>query len=170
MKNKRILFTIRPHSFIDVITNSSTELFVGSANAKDELITLIKNVYPDYLNEYDELKSIDEIDFEELDTYFSYYCSPNMWPATKDMYLVLPGFTFEELYTAESDKPVWNGEIQYTLKRNEGYNFISMSNFEEMKNKLDPERKMYFLFSLDDNPNWDMQEKLMNIMTRYHLG
>ena len=25
-------------------------------------------------------------------------------------------------------------------------------------------------FSIKDNPNWDMQEKLMEIGTRYHLG
>ena len=35
---------------------------------------------------------------------------------------------------------------------------IEEENFEEIKNKLDPNRSMFFLFSLDDNPNWDMQE------------
>ena len=35
---------------------------------------------------------------------------------------------------------------------------------------LDPEQKLWFLFSINENPNWEMQENLMNIGTRYHLG
>jgi hypothetical protein len=48
--------------------------------------------------------------------------------------------------------------------------FVTEDNFEEIKNKLDPNRTMYFLFSKDENPDWEMQEKLEMIMKRYHLG
>ena len=180
----RVLFTIKPHSIIDVITNSSSELFVGKSQNKEELISLLKAVYPGYLNEYNELMHIDELSMDQLETYISYHCSSHCWPASKSNYGILNGFTFEELYEPEKDwqtgkvkSPAWNGELQYQLRDNAkdednkwNQSFVTESNVEEIKNKLDPNREMYFLFSNDENPNWEMQEKLMNIMNRYHLG
>ena len=29
---------------------------------------------------------------------------------------------------------------------------------------------MLFLYSIEENPNWDYQKQLLNIMTRIHLG
>ena len=174
----KVLFTIRPHSIIDVITNSSTELFVGKSNSKEELIELIEEVHPNFRNEYEEIKHIDEVDPSELESYFCYMCSPHQWPASKRMYSVLPGFTFDELYEPEDNgTPAWNGEVQYKLKNNVANpknkwdrDFVTEANIEEIKNKLDPERKMYFMFSIEDNPEWDYQEKLSEFMTRIHLG
>jgi hypothetical protein len=60
--------------------------------------------------------------------------------------------------------------MQYELKVDEHYNFVTKNNLEEFKNKIDPERKMYFLFSLDDNLDYDYQEKLEVFMDRFHLG
>jgi hypothetical protein len=174
MKGK-ILFTIKPHSVVDVITNSSTELFVGKNSSKEALEELIKEVYPNYLDEYESLISIDDLTPEMLDTYFDYECSPHCYPSKKSNYPVLPGFTFEELY--EEDEIAWNKEMQYKLRNNlvdPDYDwrrrFVTEENFEEMKDKLDPKREMFFLYSIDENPNWDFQELLMNIMTRIHLG
>jgi len=175
---KKILFTLKPHSVVDVITNSSSELFVGSSQSKETMISLIENVYPEYLNEYEHIKTIDDLSESELNTYFSYTCSAHRWPAEKSMYPVLNGFTFDELYEPKDDsKPAWNGEIQYDLKNNVinkkhkwDHSFVTSENLEEIKNKLDPKREMYFLFSIDDNPNWEMQEELECFMTRHHLG
>lgn len=50
------------------------------------------------------------------------------------------------------------------------YSFVTDENREEVINKICPQKDMYFLFSINENPNWEMQEKLMLIMTRYHLG
>ena len=170
----KTLFVIRPHSIVDLITNSSSELFVFNGKQKKVLKNSIEAVYPDYLSEYKELKSVDDLRPEELNTYMSFVCSSRMWPATKSMYPVLPGFTFDELYTPDDNGvPAWNGEIQYQLRNNEGCkygDFVTEQNFEEIKNKLDPNREMFFLFSLDENPNWDMQEELESFGTRYHLG
>jgi AAA+ ATPase superfamily predicted ATPase len=84
---------------------------------------------------------------------------------------ILNGFTFEELYEEENNgKKAWNNEIQYKLKESENYCFVTEKNFEEIKKKLDPNKEMYFLFSKDDNPNWDYQENLMKFMDRLHLG
>lgn len=175
---KLVLFTLKPHSVIDVITNSSSELFVGTAQAKENIIALIEAAYPDYRNEYEEIKNIDDLDASELDNFFSYACSAHRWPATKEMYPVLPGFTFDELYEPEDGgKLAWNGEVQYDLKNNdidpecEWHNaYVIPENLEEIKNKLDPKREMYFLFSSCENPNWEKQEMFESFMDRYHLG
>jgi hypothetical protein len=163
MVNKTF-FTIHPHSIVDIITNSSSELFVFGGSGKDTVKELIKEFYPDYLNEYEELKSIDELTLDELDTYFTYACSAHMWPVKKHNYPILPGFTFDELY--EPIEVGWNGEMQYSLKED----FVTEESKEELIKKLSPNKDMYFLFSKDQNPDWDMQEELMNIGKRYHLG
>jgi len=174
----KTLFTLRVHSIICEITNSSSELFVGTSQAKENIVALIEAAYPEYRNEYDEIKNIDDLTEDELDTFFNYACSSHCWPATKEMYPILPGFTFDELYEQKDyGKPAWNGEIQYELKNNDvnpEYKwhsaFVTEENLLEIKNKLDPKREMYFLFSSDENPDWDYQERLMSFMDRYHLG
>jgi hypothetical protein len=168
---KAVIFAQRVHSAVDVITNSSSELFVGESDSLELMKGIISEIYPDYLNEYEELKGIDDLTASELNTYICYVCSPHMWPATKSMYPVLPGFTFDELYEPEDEgKPAWNGHVQYRLRRNERWRFVTEENIEEIKRKLDPDKRLYFLFSIDENPNWDMQEQLENVMNRIHLG
>jgi len=173
---KKILFTIKPHSVIDVITNSSSELFVGKNQSKENIIEMIKEIYPNYLKEYHEVKNIDDLTFDELDIYFQYMCLPHhdlFNSITKVSYPILNGFTFEELYVEDEKFKEYSSRKQYRLKsvNNEEYgNFVVEDNFEEIKNKLDPERELFFLFSLDDNPDWDEQERLSEIMERLHLG
>jgi len=183
---KKVLFAFNVDNVIDLVTNSSSELFVLEGETKEIVEEMIKSKYPEYLSEYEEIKNISDLSAEELDTYFSYACSPGMWPASKHMYPVLPGFTFDELYEPEKDfktglpkNPAWNGQVQYKLKDNTKRKkgdtwhfgrFVTEKNREEIINKLCPNKNMYFLFSIDENPNWDMQEELMCIGERYHLG
>lgn len=180
----KTLFVINAKNVIDVITNSSSELFVLKGETKKIVDEMIKNLYPNYKKEYKELIHSSKLTIDQLDLYFNYLCSPHQWPASKYMYPVPDGFTFEELYepkkdwqTGELEKPAWNGEIQYELKNNLknkknkwSRSFVTKENHKEILNKLDPERKMYFLFSKDENPNWEMQEQLMTIGERFHLG
>jgi hypothetical protein len=70
MKN---LFIIKIQSQSDVITNSSSELFIfDDKNSKDEVIELLDNVYPDWRNEYAEPVPFSEINENEL-----WYLIPN---------------------------------------------------------------------------------------------
>jgi len=176
-KDKRVCFLINPQSIIDVITNSSSELFVFNGNDKEIIEDIIKNVYPDYLLEYEALVSVRELDLEELDSLMNWMTGSYCWPARKYQYKIPGSFTFDELYEAESDKPAHNGELQYVLKKNYqnpdskwDYSFVTEENYEWVSNKLDPTNSMYLLYSYDENPDWDMQEELMNIGDRYHLG
>lgn len=171
------LFIFHVDNTIDLITNSSSELFVLEGDTKEIVTEMIQSVYPDFRNEYEEVKRIDELTNDELDGFISYHCSPGSWPAKKSDYPIIPGFTFEELYEPESDEPAWNGEIQYRVRNNVtnpehrwDSGFVTKENREEVIKKLDPGLKTYFLYSINENPNWDYQEQLMGIASRYHLG
>lgn len=164
------VFSFTVNSAVDVITNSSSELFVFKGKEKNIVEELIKQVYPDYLNEYEPLKSVNELTVDELDTYFQYATGCFMWPAlNKESYRILDNFTFDELYEID-DRDNYARTIRYRLKETVPYKFVTEQNFDYLKNKLDPNKQMYFLFSRDDNPDWDYQEKLMDIADRYHLG
>ncbi len=152
---KRKLFVFNVSNVIDLITNSSSELFILSGNNMNEVKSLIESVYPNYLSEYQEVVSIDNISEEELDTYLTY--EYNTWD---DRLTLSKVFNTDPnvLYSNYSDfetKKYWHGRISDV-----GYSLI--------REKLP--KDMYFLYSINENPNWEMQENLMNIATRYHLG
>lgn len=152
---KRKLFVFNVSNVIDLITNSSSELFILSGNNMNEVKSLIESVYPNYLSEYQEVVSIDNISEEELDTYLTY--EYNTWD---DRLTLSKVFNIDPnvLYSNYSDfetKKYWHGRISDV-----GYSLI--------REKLP--KDMYFLYSINENPNWEMQENLMNIATRYHLG
>ena len=61
------LFIIKIQSQSDVITNSSSELFIfDDKNSKEEVIELLDNVYPDWRKEYAEPVPFSEIDENDL--------------------------------------------------------------------------------------------------------
>jgi len=182
---KKQVFTFLPNSIIDIITNSSSELFTFNGKTKEIVIEMIKSIYPDYLSEYEELKHISELSNSEINTYLDYACSSRVWPAKKSDYPILNGFTFDELYQPKIRNGVvdiaWNNEIQYELRDNRLINditpnnywdsqFITVENRVEILKKLDPDGTLFFLFSKDENPNWEMQKLLMQFGERYHLG
>ena len=90
--------------------------------------------------------------------------------------------TFDELYEPELDndgniKYGWNNQIQYTVKNNEkdpkykwDRNFVTEENKSDIISRLTKNNNLWFMFSIDENPNWEKQEELMNIGQRIHLG
>jgi len=181
----KTLIVIGVDNHIDLITNSSSELFVLKGEKIEAVKEMLSEKYPDYLKEYEEVVSIDELTNDNLDSFLIYHCSSHMYPHRKEDLPLLKGFTFDELYEAERDystngpKISWNGEIQYELRNNlpmsttEKYSprgFVTDENRERVINAIKETVGEYFLYSSDENPNWEMQEKLMEIGTRYHLG
>ena len=210
----KTLYVFQPHSIVDIITNSSSELFVFKGKTKNMVEEMIASSYPNYLKEYEELKNIDDLTPDELDDFVDYHCTTHQWPHRKDMLPLIGDYTFEELYEPKINHRTGevlvarNGEIQYEIKDNtrppkekkvrkfdefhmdedpfgeeywdgeshqeeERYHFrqfVTEKNFEEVKDRIDPKRKMYFLFSLDENPDWEYQQKLSKIGKRYHMG
>lgn len=172
----KTIFVMNIENTIDLITNSSSELFVLKGGTKDMVMQMLDNIDSAWRNEYENPKNILELSIDDLNTYFSFACSADCWPAQKSDYPILNGFTFDELYEEDEKGCAWNGEMQYKLRNNKKYNccewghFVTEDNYKEIINKLSPNNDMWFLFSFGDNPNWGLQEKLMEVADRYHLG
>ena len=121
---------------------------------------MIKEIYPNYLNEYCDIESTKELSNEDLNLYVSYFY--NNWSNSKQVFNtnLIPGFSKEEMYTYNDKWKEWSFN----------YGFITDNNRDKVISGIDPDDNIYFLFSIDENPDWDMQEKLENFMTRIHLG
>lgn len=153
---KKTIFTLNVDHIIDIITNSSSELFVLEGNSFDEVANMIAELYPNYTDEY-ELKSTKELTADELDTYLDYKGYYNGQRELPDsIFNIAPELLWKDWKNRFSEKYY--------------YKSLTESGAELVKEKMDPKNKMFFLFSLDENPDWDYQEKLMEIATRYHLG
>lgn len=164
---KKTLFTIQVDNHIDLITNSSSELFVLKGKTKETIKEMLVAIYPDYRSEYEEIRHISELTIDELRSFMWYSTGANIWPTdNKNDYRLIDGFTFDELYESDGRGPAWNGQIQYQLKND----FIESLGIDEIIHRIDPDKSLYFLYSIDENPNWEMQEKLETIGKRYHLG
>jgi len=158
MKKIAIVFCV--DNIIDIITNSSSELFVLNADNLETVEEMVSTIYPNYLDEYQKIKSINDLDEYELDIFIN--TKFRLWNEKNYVDNYLPGFKFADIY---EDVTGYNGKIFKRVKTN----FIS-DNIEALKNIMDPKRNLFFMFSEDENPNWDMQELLMDIGERYHLG
>ena len=143
---------------VDIITNSSSELFVLEGEEKNIVEALIASVYPDYLTEYHPLQGWDDLSNSEL---LSMYSRELDWTfdESKVKNNLPEGFTFDELFQKNS-----KGIVRLN------YDCLNDSNRIHMENYLSKGKKKFFLYSLDENPNWDYQEKLSKIADRYHLG
>lgn len=159
---KKTVFIFNVDNVIDIITNSSSELFVLKADSAEIVKELLESVYPDYRSEYDEPKQIKDLGAYGLDSYLDWI---NGWDNVKSRCEVYEGFTFEEMYEPTPYPNQWDKEAKFVLRKS----FVE-ENFDAIVNAIDPSGKTWLLYSIDDNPNWEMQEKLENIAQRYHLG
>lgn len=154
----KILFTLKIDNVIDIITNSSSELFVLKADSFEIVKELIESVYPGYLNEYYEPIQPKDMTPERFASYIDWI---NGWNVSKENAVVYEGFTFEDMYV----KSRYGQTNTYVMK--EG--FIE-NNFETIVKLVDPGNKTWLMYSIDDNPDYEMQERLEIIAERYHLG
>lgn len=159
----KTLFTFYVDSAVDLITNSSSELFVFTGDTKKNVSSMIRRFHNNYLSEYESLKRTDELTLDELDWYVQLRTSRWSNELQEQVYTLLPGFTDEEQFRTEPH--YWREDV--TVKYPKG---VTEENRERYIKALDPDGKLFFLWSKDENPNWDIQEKLMTIGVRYHLG
>ena len=157
----RKIFEFQIDSVIDIITNSSSELFVLKADSEEIVKELLTNIYPEYLTEYEEVRLLKDLSADELETYLGN--TYNTY-APREICTIFEGFTFEEMYEATRYSSPYNPQ-DYTLK----YDFVE-KNREKILHAIDPQNKTWVLYSIDENPEWEYQEQLSNIATRYHLG
>ena len=203
------LFIIKIQSQSDVITNSSSELFIfDDKNSKEEVIELLDNVYPDWRKEYAE-----PIPFSEIKENDLWYLFPDShFDIEGDFHRIICDHIKESkvpykdfIETSECNELL--KEFNKNLKTGK-YNLLEVelareyglepevfwTNFDDLKVEIKGEEWKYIdcpfleiseegkealikansnswlLYSLDENPNWDHQEDLMEIATRIHLG
>ena len=150
----KLLFTLNIENTIDIITNSSSELFVlESSSNVDELI---RSVYPNYENEY-TLKTIDECDDDELGTYVDSVLKCGSWDND---------FKLCDILGARADV-IYDNFNEYGIK-NWWYGRLSKEGKDLLLKKVP--KNTYLLFSKEENPIWEYQERLQLIAYRYHLG
>lgn len=184
---KKIIFTFNVDNIISLITNSSSELFVLQGNTKESVEEMIESVYPDYLSEYEYLKDLREMSNEEIDSFLWWHLgrSSNWWSSgtlytNPSEYIQLEGFEFDEVYDTTVELGHGVGQRnEYQIKNNIPLeerksdwdsSFVIDSNRERVINALEKAVGRFFLYARDENPDWERQEDLMSIGTRYHLG
>ncbi|WQJ53662.1 MAG: hypothetical protein [Wendovervirus sonii] len=186
-------------SFSDIITNSSSELFVfNDGKSAEEVINLLNEIYPEWRNEYELPNKLEDCNDSQIEI----YCEYNDWGyyvnLEKERYCkkhnIAPSYIFMEhaYYDIDISKVEFDKNDCFAKEHAESYGLTP----EEMYVNWDdynPFSKNYknnwltfsekyiqifkeqhkdevLLFSIDENPNWDYQEKLMKIAKRYHLG
>lgn len=172
------LFIFNVDNVIDIITNSSSELFILNGESTEIVKEMVANVYPGYLSEYEEVTSLRDASTEQIDTYISWVAEP---------------WHMRDGYYKMSDKERRDYEIEDAKKKAAKYNMepevfftnwdnafdyskswwsanISEAGLKHIAKTLDPNGNIFLLFSIDDNPNFEYQEELENIARRYHLG
>lgn len=173
---KKILFTISVDNTIDIITNSSSELFVLNGETLNSVKELVESIYPEYRKEYEEIVALRDANDSNVNTYINWIeDSPyDRWNYTRGMskekrkqYDMQEDIKQAQKYGLNPEEFFENWD-----KRNDEYyyNNISSKGYDAIRKTLDPNGKIFLLFSHDDNPSWDMQEALMSIGERYHLG
>lgn len=166
---KRVIFKFRADHVVDLITNSSSELFVLRGKTLEIVTSLIEEQYPNYESEYEKPVPTSEMSADQLYTYIDREFNGWSNSMQKQRGLPIPGFKYEDMYTV----PDWAARYAKEQKR-EPERYLSEKfiedNLDAVRKALDPNGEMFFLFSLDENPDGEMQDRLSQIGDRYHLG
>ena len=166
---------IQVQSISDVITNSSSELFVFQESSVKDVIELLDRHISDWRYEYEEPilfmnmsedMKIDYIDYvSELPYSFNFetndaYNQAMIKAIHRD--LCVPEEQVPKLFENWNKPDIYAQYTYYNLKLSqEGYNLY------KDKYKYD-----ICLWSINENPDWNKQEQIMYILggKRYHLG
>lgn len=154
-------FKIELDHCIDIITNSSSELFILKGATKELVIEAVKEVYPDYLDEYNEVKSLEELDNYELCTYLESNIGYEV-SYQSAMHHLIDGFEFDEMYGSSES---YGGRVEYYLQDD----FVE-NNRDKIIEELNKNSQVFLLRSLGDNPNYEWQRVLESLGSRHHLG
>lgn len=176
MENKKSLFVIAVDNMINLITNSSSELFVLNGDTLNSVQQMVSSIHPDYLTEYYEVVALKDADNMLTETYLDWVENSwgGDWEKTRGMSEKQKIEYYIRKHTEKAEKygMLPEGFYENWDDRNNKYFYsrISEKGYDAVRHTLDPNGRIFLLLSLYDNPNWDKQEALMNIGSRYHLG
>lgn len=173
-------FIFRIQSKSDVITNSSSELFVFKNNSVESIIELLHKIYPDWRNEYKPPRTGKDLEKWELD-YIRDLISPAPYyfAYSKMMKTIFEsGKRTESLEECNLSK-ILCLTVQETYKNWNTWDPIdgSWSNkilklsdlaYDKLRNYCES-HGFVLLFSLYENPDYKYQEILENYADRIHL-
>lgn len=168
----KTLFTFQVQSFTDVITNSSSELFVYNETTTRNVENLLNSTVPGWEDEYESPKSLNELTSDELELYMDYAYDRYDWSRygtriTRENsnqtrwakeFNINPYLLYENYGEWDPSSNDWRIS---TLHLKEGWD-------KYIKEKLP--KNLVFVFSMGENPDWDRQEIMRDYGTRYHLG
>ena len=197
---KKVIFVFSLQSVSDIITNSSSELFVFTKETSvEEVKSVLDNIYPNWRKEYYDPQLLKDVADDDLYTYLDYAMYYSMHDYDRPCWRESDGdpvvwakkqaVTYKKKI-AKFFKDTFNLDIKFNdifERADESYKQFLPRHLEQFRGSMDcywypqikesaypflreniPERIL--LFSKDENPNWDYQEKLMEVAERYHLG
>lgn len=179
---KKFILRIPVQSFSDVVTNSSSELFVFTYGTTEFIEKQLDEWAPGWRDEYEEPILFSDMTEDRQIEYIGWVFDIPKYYDWEDSDIEnynkeVSRFVARELCIPEEEVPEvfnnWNRPNVWT--RNDGSKalsyYLKLSDFgyELLKNKY---RNDICLWSYDENPNWDRQECIMYIThaKRYHLG
>jgi hypothetical protein len=147
MKIKKQFYTFKIDNAIDVITNSSSELFIFKSTEKI-LLELLDSIEKDFGNKYAEptlLRNCSNSNFSiYICSLFEYNVSDNL----KHEVLLPEGIKFEDVYIFDEDSYSWYFETE-EYNDEKGY-YDKLDNFRDIfQNWLDPNDQIWILY-VDD--------------------
>lgn len=160
----KIIFEFNIDNIIDIITNSSSELFIIEGESSEIISDMVTNVYSDYLDEYTEPRLLKDCSVDEIETLL--YRKFNNFLYEKDASIdkieTIKEINKEDLFIYNT----WGNGEKYIELNTEWIE----NNKELVSKEIDPESSKYMMFSLHDNPNHEMAKKLSEIGNRVYLG
>lgn len=141
---------------IDIITNSSSELFILDGDNKKIVEELLESTCPGYLTEYLPLQGWEDLENEELLEQWHDRLPYNLIAEQAEEYIP-EGLTFDELFSWDSRGNLINN-----------YDALNDSNRNHMINYLSKGKQQFFLFSRGDNHNYDMYCKLQELSDKLY--
>lgn len=155
----KTLFVFNVDSAVDIITNSSSELFIFEGQNIDLVEEMIKNVYPDYEDEYSTVRSVSDIsgsNYMVADILSRYVIHRRIQKAEEICREV--GIKLEEMIPCREYFDSY-GDIRIPYEKSA----------EIIKKYIKP-LNLYYIVSHEDNPDPDWQDSLEMIGSRIHLG
>lgn len=183
----KTLFLFNIQSISDIITNSSSELFVFKENSIESVISILDDIYPNWRDEYEEPIRLQDLSYEDLEDFIIYhllyyiqYGTENLEKQFRDpiklakkkalkfteksVNILQKYFNIhiksKDIY--EDSENTYKMFLPFNLRRemrswypklkSEVYFLIKNSSFNGI-----------FLYSKDEDPDWNYQEKLMEV-------
>lgn len=175
----KILFRINIQSVSDIITNSSSELFVFQKPSVKDVAKLLDDYVPGWREEYEEPILFSDMGNDNQCEYIGWvFPMPNFYnyDDIEEYNKVVIKIVHRELCISEEEIPSlftnWNQPVT-SENGNYVWTYYDLEWSEKGLNILKDKYKYDIcLWSIDENPDYARQEVIKNIVggKRYHLG